>query len=146
MRFVAGMTLRGWWRVALVVLVGELAAAGAWAAGGHDTKSPGSFPIPLESYAEAEQAREAELGRKLTVLEVLAVRARQDPFNLLATVIFLLAIGHTFLCSSFNRLAHYYEHAHREGLAAKGVQYPAGREPVSFRATVFHFLGEHILL
>ncbi|GAB4179786.1 MAG: putative Na+/H+ antiporter [Terrimicrobiaceae bacterium] len=142
MGFFPGMKFRGCVVAvfALVTLVGS--GVSAMAAGGHDTRSPGSFPISLEDYVPAEQARAAELGRELGILEVLALRARQDPFNLLATTIFLLAILHTFLCSSFNKIAHHYEHVHREALAARGVQYSEGKEPVSFRATVFHFLGE----
>lgn len=100
------------------------------------------LPLPLSAYAEPEAQRETELGRQLSLWETLQVRAETDPFNVVATVVFILAIIHTFLCARFNHLAHYYEVVHRRKLKRLGMEYPPGREPVSLRATVFHFLGE----
>src|SRR5688500_3546210 len=45
--------------------------------------------------------------------EVLASRFHAEPFNLVASVIFLLAIIHTFLAPFFTRLSHRYEEEHR---------------------------------
>ncbi len=85
----------------------------------------------------------AEKGvEQLTLGETLMHRAKENPFNVVATVIFLLAVAHTFMCAKFNKMAHHYEHEHQEKLKKEGKHYPAGKEPVSFKATLFHFLGE----
>jgi len=93
------------------------------------------FPRPLETYPKNEGG----------IFEVLKARAAAEPFNVAASVIFLLAILHTFAASSFIKLAHKYEHEHEEALAQRGVLddlHPDGVPEVSFKATVFHFLGE----
>lgn len=102
----------------------------------------GSFPLPQSAYVEPERTMAETLGRPLDLLEILAVRIAEDPFNLAATLLFFCAIVHTFFCARFNRLAHTFEERHRQRLLSQGVQYPPGREPVSFAATLFHFLGE----
>lgn len=84
-----------------------------------------AFPRPLDSYgAVAEGAG---------VIDVLSQRIQAEPFNLVATIIFVLAIVHTFLTAKFRHLAHEVEHehakTHREG-------------DVSFKANVLHFFGE----
>lgn len=94
-----------------------------------------AFPKPKEQYKEAEGG----------VVEILKSRAAEDPFNVAATVIFLLAICHTFAAGPLNKLAHKYEHIHEENLKQRGPrddEHPDGEPDVSFRATVFHFLGE----
>lgn len=53
-----------------------------------NTETSGILPIPLESYAEAAS---------LSLGNVLAARASFDPFNVVALVIFVCAIVHTFL-------------------------------------------------
>lgn len=124
-------------------------SGGAFAAGGHEAAADGgagiaapTFPLPLTVYEPAEKAKVAELGRELSLWEVLVIRIEEDPFNLMATVIFLLAVVHTFFCSKFNRIAHDAEVAHRKRLDDSGLHFPEGREPVCFKATIFHFLGE----
>lgn len=83
------------------------------------------FLRPLASYADTPGAG---------VWGVLAERVREEPFNLVATVIFALAILHTFFVSVFRRWAHEAEATHQ---AAGGR---AGE--VSFKASTLHFLGE----
>jgi hypothetical protein len=56
-----------------------------------------NFPRPLDSYP-------TPAGDSL--LEVLALRIRTERFNVVGTAIFFLAIVHTFLASTFTRLAH----------------------------------------
>ncbi len=124
----------------LLSLVGWLCLAGSVEA--KVQSSPASFPLPIEAYSEAESTLAGQLGREPSLWEKLATRARMDPFNIVATAIFFAAILHTFLCSFFNRLAHRFEERHRAALHAAGRDYPPGREPVSFGATLFHFLGE----
>ncbi len=94
-----------------------------------------AFPKPKEKYTEVEGG----------LISTLKSRAAQDPFNIAASIIFFLAICHTFAASSLNKLAHKYEHAHEENLRLRGPrdkEHPDGEPEVSFRATLFHFLGE----
>jgi hypothetical protein len=83
-----------------------------------------------------------ELGHEIGLFEQLKIRAAADPFNVVATVIFFLAVVHTFLAKKFNKMAHKFEEAHREKVRSCNKKYVHGREPVSFKATLFHFLGE----
>jgi hypothetical protein len=93
------------------------------------------FPIPLEKYEKTEGG----------VIATIKARAAKDPFNVAASVIFLLAICHTFAASSLTKLSHKYEHEHEERLKLRGPrddQHPDGEPEVSFKATILHFLGE----
>lgn len=94
-----------------------------------------AFPLPTEKYDEVEGG----------VIAVFASRIARDPFNLAASIIFFLAIIHTFAAGFFVKLAHKYEHLHDEQLKKLGVRdsaHPDGVPEVSFRGTLFHFLGE----
>lgn len=94
-----------------------------------------SFPRPLRTYPEATGGW----------LETLKLRAAEEPFNVAATVIFFLAILHTFACGWFTRLAHRFEHRHQEVLKTRdgfGDGPADAVAEVSFRGTLFHFLGE----
>lgn len=93
------------------------------------------FPKPLESYPKIE-------GGAMTTIKA---RAAAEPFNVAASVIFLLAILHTFAASTFTKLSHKFEHDHEEELKKRGrrdKEHPDGVDEVSFKATLFHFLGE----
>ena len=94
------------------------------------------FPIPLKVYAEHEEG--------MNTMQKLVHRFRADPFNGAATLIFLLAILHTFLAPRFQRLAHVLEKRHKEQLRAEKfrILHPEQRVPVSFLSTLCHFLGE----
>jgi len=120
----------------------QLIASGGGASESEDYKP---FPLPVEAYESLQAERAAELGiapEELGILEILRVRIAADPFNLVATLIFFGAVAHTFLATKFNSLAHKFEHAHRERVNSHKKIYVEGREPVSFKATLFHFLGE----
>ena len=70
-------------------------------------------------------------------------RAQAGTFNRIATVIFFLAIVHTFLAPRFLKWSHRLEQRHRQKSAARRRERPAGsKEEVSFLAVLFHFLGE----
>lgn len=107
---------------------------------GHEISSP--IPYDLAVY----QQQEEELG--ITDLGGrLMHRIQEDPFNLVATIIFLLAVMHTFASGFFMKLAHKYEHEHeekiaREGRTAEAKKYRNAKDDTSFRGTIFHFLGE----
>src|SRR5829696_7087572 len=62
-----------------------------------------SFPLPLSAYPHPSPDG---------LLGALADRAQIEPFDLIATGIFLLAILHTFLAARFTVLAHQMEERH----------------------------------
>jgi hypothetical protein len=82
------------------------------------------LPIPLSFYAN-EKA-------EASIWQILLERIQLVPFNAIATLIFLLAIVHTFCAGFFRKKAHHFEQSYHK----------AGHEGTSFSATVFHFLGE----
>lgn len=99
-------------------------------------KQYSSLPIPAEKYPAVEGGG---------LMATLKSRVIADPFNLAATIIFLLAIIHTFAAGIFIKIAHKFERLHDEALAKRGVrdsEHPDGVPEVSFLGTVFHFLGE----
>jgi hypothetical protein len=87
------------------------------------------FPPSLESYKD---------GHMESIGARLIHRIQQEPFNLFATLIFFLAIIHTFLTGRFMAVAHKWEREHKEKIRSG----EAGRESVSHGAELFHFLGE----
>jgi len=87
-----------------------------------------AFPPPLSAYPPPSPDG---------LFATLAQRVEQVPFNLIATVIFVLAIVHTFLAKRVTDLAHDVQHRDDERRVA------AGRQPrPSVRAELLHFLGE----
>lgn len=88
----------------------------------------GEVPRALETYpSAADQSLASEL----------AMRVEIEPFNAIATGIFLLAIIHTFLAARFAALAHRFQHA--EDVKAHKEKRPLAP---SLKAEVLHFLGE----
>lgn len=94
------------------------------------------FPVPLSSYMPEENG--------MSLMEKLAHRVDVDPFNLAASIIFLLAILHTFMAPFFQSLSHKMQKRYKENLLKTKFQilHPEQRVPVSFVATLCHFLGE----
>ena len=78
--------------------------------------------------------------------EALSDRVRAEPFNLVATIIFLLAIVHTFLAPMIRRWAHRAEERHR--IRPRNKRPPPvddeGNEvpEVSFQGQILHLLSE----
>ncbi|MFD2157989.1 putative Na+/H+ antiporter [Rubritalea tangerina] len=101
------------------------------------------FPLPL-GYYEKKLTPEGNVDVGAT----LAYRAtQQDGFNIVATIIFVCAIVHTFLAGFFLRMAHHHQEKHEERIKAEGRTACAkpqedAKDDVSFRAHLFHFLGE----
>lgn len=106
-----------------------LIAAMAWGAGDHTSPDTTPFPRDLESYGDGDYT---------SILNILKHRAGQAPFNIAATLIFFLAIVHTFLTSRFVAISHKWEHVHEEKIKAG----KADKYSVSHGAELFHFLGE----
>ncbi len=96
-----------------------------------------SFPRPVADYA-------TDAGMSLWL--VLGQRVAEEPFNLVASLIFLCAIIHTFLAPKFRHWAHEVETAHaarvqeRPGIAESTNEDSAAE--VSFKGQILHFLGE----
>lgn len=106
-------------------------------AGGHGAKQQAAkFPIPLRDYAAEEEG--------MALWDKLCHRVEKDPFNLAATIIFFLAVLHTFLAPKISSYAHHLEKKHKESLRAQKfrIEHPEQRLPVSFTSTILHFLGE----
>ena len=96
---------------------------------GHASFGNPNFPRKLDSYGE-EQVDNVGM--------VLWGRIKQEPFNAFATLLFLLAIIHTFLTSVFSKKAHEIRHRHEELIRQ-------GRKPkgsVNVGGELLHFLGE----
>jgi hypothetical protein len=119
-------------RLLLLALLLLLCALPAFAAGG----GGGNFPPPLDSYADGHIEG---IGPKLLH------RAKAEPFNLIGSALFLMAIIHTFLVARFRRWAHHYEHE-IEALDGEGAEIDDAQHKrvarLRFRATALHFLGE----
>lgn len=118
----------------LAVILGLLLAVTAWGA----NDAPGlAFPKPLESYNDPAAA---------SVVDVLKARVAEEPFNAVATLIFVLAVLHTFATAKIRHWAHVVEERHCERLKIKGQSRDADEDgqpdEVSFAGQVLHFLGE----
>ncbi len=87
-----------------------------------------AFPLPLDSYPPVTAGG---------LLPALLERAALDPFNAVATAIFVLAVLHTFVAARFARLAHARQERSDE------VAHRAGRPSLPDPwAEVLHFFGE----
>ena len=86
------------------------------------------FPLPLTAYPDPT-------GQPLA--QTFATRIGIEPFNAIATGIFVLAILHTFATARFAAVAHDVQHRHdNEARAAGRAVTP------SVRAELLHFFGE----
>jgi hypothetical protein len=100
------------------------------------------IPPPLEEYQRYERENNIT-----GVWNILKSRAKQTPFNVVATVIFLLAVLHTFLAGPISKYAHKLEVRHterikREGRTAEAKPFANAKDDVSVPAKVLHLLGE----
>jgi hypothetical protein len=86
------------------------------------------FPRALAAYADLPAA---------SLIDTLASRIHAEPFNAVATGIFLLAVLHTFFAARFTRLAQRSKQRHAEKARARGV-----RDTDHVGAELLHFLGE----
>jgi hypothetical protein len=86
------------------------------------------IPRALESYPSAADQ---------TLSSELATRVQAEPFNAVATAVFVVAILHTFAAARFAALAHRVQHRHDDNARANG-------QPClpSVKAEILHFLGE----
>ena len=92
-------------------------------------KGSPTFLRRLESYGDADLT---------SIPGILAHRIEQQPFNLVASIIFLLAIVHTFMAGKFSAVSH-RRCAEHERRIESGEARPGS---VDILGEVFHFLGE----
>lgn len=116
------------WFVMVVLAAVAITAGVAW--GASPANAPDvDFPPALDSYSDQDMD---------SIFGILKTRIQQQPFNLVATLIFFCAIVHTFLSSRFMTVAHRWEHEHEEKIR-KGE---ADKYSVHHGAELFHFFGE----
>ncbi len=119
------------WLLLLLGAAGSLSAASSAPAE--------AFPRPLESYAAPAGA---------SAWEIVQARAAAEPFNVVATGIFVLAVLHTFAAGKIRHWAHVVEERHAAALqqrkAARRTDNDNDGQPdeVSFGGQVLHFFGE----
>lgn len=87
-----------------------------------------TFPRSLDSYNDSH----------LGILSILHHRIIEEPFNLVASLIFLCAIIHTFLASKILSIAQLWEKQHQERIDNHHVS----KHSVHFGAKLLHFFGE----
>ena len=109
---------------AIVILARSHASAA-----GSPSGEKADFPPSLSSYNNADSD---------SIWNILVNRAKQEPFNVFATLIFFLAIVHTFLTGRFMAISHRMAHDHQE----KINRGEANRDSVCPGAGFMHFLGE----
>ena len=109
------------------------------AGSGHGQEIP-KFEKRLESFS-VEESNSGISG----IWDKISYRAGEQPFLVVASIIFLLAIIHTFFAVPITKRAHKVQHDHdaeiRRQMGAAGESATA-KDMVSFKATMLHFLGE----
>jgi hypothetical protein len=96
------------------------------------------FPPPVDSYHDQQIP---------SIFAKLAHRIRREPLNLVATIIFVAAIIHTFLTAQFRKIALRYQRRYdaiEESLPATASPPDSGKEydELIFKAQLFYFMGE----
>jgi len=95
------------------------------------------FPRALETYTALPGA---------SAWEIMKARAVAEPFNVVATAIFVLAVLHTFASARIRHWAHVVEERHAARLQSRPARVDRDGdgvpEEVSFWGQILHFLGE----
>ena len=113
-----------------VKATGVFAAAAALASPSWGVQA--DIPRPFADYATS-----ADLG----LWQVLGHRIAEEPFNLVASLLFLCAIIHTFLTPKFRHWAHEVEQEHAARPRSDDDE-DGQPDEVSFKGQILHFLGE----
>jgi len=123
--------MKDYWKLGVffLVIISLATVVYASGSGGGGYSDEISFPRALESYHDDDVK---------DIISKLTHRIAKEPFNLVASLIFLSAIIHTFLTSKFLHTAHVWEHEH-ENLKKQGK---VDKNSVHTGAEIFHFLGE----
>lgn len=112
-------------------------------AGSQAAETAGTSPAFVKEMAQFPVI-EAERGFD-GISEKLAFRAESQPFLLVASVIFILAIVHTFFAVPITKFSHKIQHDHDAAVRRQRSELGESTEAshlVSFKATALHFLGE----
>ncbi|MEO6246718.1 MAG: putative Na+/H+ antiporter [Opitutaceae bacterium] len=124
--------IRGLVPLLLVLVAGTAFAAQATVAGDAPV-----FPRPVTEYGPVQAEG---------LMATLQHRMHAEPFNIVATVIFMLAVLHTFLTAKIRHLAHVVEERHLARLKAQPERTDRNDDgtpdEVSFWGQTLHFLGE----
>lgn len=123
-------------RLFILVLLASIVCAGVVSAAAPLPGAP--FPRELASYQDAPAQ---------TAWEMVKARAVAEPFNVVVTVIFLLAVLHTFATAKIRHWAHVVEERHRARLQARAPARVDRNDDgtvdeVSFWGQILHFFGE----
>lgn len=132
-------------RTLLIPILFFILAVPVLIAGGSANAQKSDFPVDLSHYKtlEADYAEDQGVDTNaLSLWERLKVRMGVDPINLIATLLFFGAIVHTFAAGYFMKLSHQLEAEHKSNVSDQDFSYVDGKEPVNFKAKLFHFLGE----
>ena len=141
-----------WYALAAILALISLSIYAA--GGGNDDAAP--FPVPLSCYSEIagspnfledgcdrvhgiENFKDPE---GADMVELLSHRISANPFNLIATLIFILAIIHTFMANKLTAIAHKIHEEHDERMKEEGASDEEIQHDIPFKAELFHFLGE----
>ena len=141
-------------KLSIATLLLATLAGPAWGGGGGEPKAP--FPVPLACYtmdagAAEFQAKHCDLIPGIEnyrdpegagIGEILSHRISANPFNLIGSLIFLIAILHTFMANKLTEMAHNIHHEHDERMKAAGATADEISHDIPLKAEVFHFLGE----
>ena len=94
--------------LAVVAVLGVDTSTSLAADSPHADSTAVEFPRDIRSYDDAD----------LGMVERLTHRVNEFPFNLVGTLLFVLAIAHTFLTARFRVISHRMEHAHEKKVEA----------------------------
>lgn len=121
---------KGWLWIAIVgaILSFTIIGGNAWASEAASGEAH-EFPLSLESYGDDNLDG---IGAKIRN------RIELEPFNFIATLIFLCAIIHTFMASKFMSISNSRRHAHAEKIRTG----EARDGSADILAEAMHFLGE----
>src|SRR5260370_36946943 len=101
-------------------------------------KPAADFPLPVDSYGDQQTP---------SLFGKLIGRVQREPLNLVATIIFVAAIIHTFLTTQLRKIGHRYQQRYEEienllhttdGPSDPGKEH----DKLIFRTQFFQFMGE----
>ncbi len=105
-----------------------------------DHAGPPKFIERTQNFAAEEKAQNIT-----GIWDKVSYRAKKEPILAVASIIFLLAIFHTFAAIPITKYAHKVQHDHDEKIkqiARDHHTMPEEQKMVSFKGTVLHFFGE----
>ena len=116
-----------------LIMIGGLAAI---AFAGVNVGGLPEFPVPLQSYGDADLIKSGD------IFTVLSNRISHTPYNLFASLIFLFAILHTFFAVKITSIAKNMELTHVEQMRKSGKSEEEIEHNPSVMSEMLHFFGE----